>query len=252
LAFIVFSAVGGWAWGKYGPEAILWLLVACAALNAGMQLFLPKLDRSDEGNPGVTTSDDPHGYAGLLRRVDFRLLLVSATLLQASHAMFYGFGSNHLYAEGLSQDVIAALWNEGVVAEIVLFSFGAQIVTRWSPTGLLVIAGLGGLIRWTIFALTSSIGWLVVAQLFHAATFAAMHLGAMAFIRTYIVGTESARATTLHGAIAYGLAFGLGWPVAGHLYSTYGKLGFLAMTSCSALGLLAALWLRRIERAGRL
>ena len=57
------------------------------------------------------------GFAGDRR---FWVFVISAALLQASHQLYYGFGTLYWRGLGFSDTVIGGLWAEGVVAEILL------------------------------------------------------------------------------------------------------------------------------------
>ena len=89
----------------------------------------------------------------LLSDPRFWLLVVSASALQASHQLYYGFGTLYWRGLGFSDSVIGVLWAEGVVAEIALFWYGAPLVARLGPLGLLALGGVGGIVRWSLMGL---------------------------------------------------------------------------------------------------
>jgi PPP family 3-phenylpropionic acid transporter len=133
----------------------------------------------------------------LLRQRDYALFVLAAGLLQASHAVYYGFGSLHWRSAGLSDRLIGLLWSEGVLAEILLFAFSAGMLRRIGPLNLLLLGAGGGIVRWTFTAATSDPVALVGLQLLHGLTFGAAHLGAMHYMARAVSPGLTASAQSL-------------------------------------------------------
>jgi PPP family 3-phenylpropionic acid transporter len=187
----------------------------------------------------------------VVRRPGVPTFLAAVACLQAGHAVLYGFGSEDWIAAGIGEATIGWLWAIGVIAEVVLFAFGERVVARIGATGLLAAAGIGGMLRWTALAEVHAVVPLFALQILHAASFAAMHLGAMTWIRRSLPAAEIHRATALYVAVAGGLALGLGMPLAGALYERWSGSAYHAMTLFAAAGLWFA-WRLRAHEAGRL
>jgi PPP family 3-phenylpropionic acid transporter len=185
-----------------------------------------------------------------LRNPVFVLFLAATGLLQASHAVYYGFATLHWRAAGLDEAVIGALWAEGVVAEILLFVASGAFVRRLGPQGLLLLAAVGGMVRWTATAYSTGLGVLFAAQTLHALTFAAAHLAAMHFIARAAPPELSATAQTVYAAVGMGIVFGAAMWAAGGLYAAFGGGAFLAMAGLSTAGGLLALLLAARWRGG--
>jgi PPP family 3-phenylpropionic acid transporter len=180
----------------------------------------------------------------VLRRPSMATFLAAVACLQAGHAVLYGFGSEDWLGVGITESTVGWLWAIGVVAEVVLFAYGERVVARIGPAGLLVCAGIGGMLRWSLLAHVHAVVPLFALQILHAASFAAMHLGAMTWIRRAFSGAELHRATALYVAVAGGLALGIGMPLAGVLYERWHGVAYHAMTVFAAAGLWFALRLR--------
>ena len=190
------------------------------------------------------------GWAALGRfAIDrrFWLFVISAAALQSSHQLYYGFGTLIWRQAGFPNSVIGVLWAEGVVAEIVLFWYSAALVRRLGPTGLMVLGGVGGVLRWSLMAFIPGLGAVTLLQLLHAATFAASHLGAMNFLARNVPPDAAASAQSLYSALSAGFGSGLVMLTAGALYSTWGGHAYLAMAGLSALGLIGV---SRLAAAG--
>jgi PPP family 3-phenylpropionic acid transporter len=186
------------------------------------------------------------GRFALSRR--FLIFVLSAAALQSSHQLYYGFGTLIWRQYGLSDSVIGVLWAEGVVAEIVLFWYSAALVARVGPLGLMMLGGAAGLVRWILMGIVPGLAAAAVLQLLHAATFGASHLGAMHFLSRNVPPDAAASAQSLYSALSAGFGSGLVMLAAGTLYTAWGGGAYVAMALLSGLGLIGALWLRRVPQ----
>ena len=166
------------------------------------------------------------GFAAPFAIPAFRRILPLSALIQGSHALYYGFGTLHWQAAGLSPGVIGLLWAEGVVAEVALFLWGKPLVERLGPPGLAALAAGAGVIRWGRTAETVWLPALAAAQLLHAVTFGAQHLAAMRVLGG-MPPAQAATAQTLHASLGVGLASGLLTFACGPLYAAWGGQGLL-------------------------
>ncbi len=246
LAFIVAATLLGKALESW-PVAILpWLMAAALLLTAASCRALPDLKvPRHEGKP-------PSLRPVLLNPL-FLLFLGTAALNQMAHTVYYTFATIHWKAAGLSDMVIGLLWSEGVVAEIILFAVSNRVVARLGPAALLLVAAIGGTVRWLVLGTTAALPMVALAQLLHAATFGCAHLGAIHFISRAVPQGLSARTQGIFAAIAVGLAPGLITPFSGRLYESLGGGSFLAMAALSALSaLLAWVLMRRWTTGSRI
>lgn len=235
LAFIVAALLTGRLVEASGAESVLWLLIAAAALIVLACAGLPQ-----SGNARAMPERAP--WRGLARP---RLLifLAAASLVQGSHAVYYGFGTLHWRSLGIADSVIAALWAEGVVAEILLFYWGAGLLRRLGPLGLLALGGGAGVVRWTLTGLAVAIPVLALLQLLHALTFGAAHLGAMHHLARILPGEQAATGQALYSATVGGVGQGLILLLAGALYGAVGGVAYLGMAAIAAAGAILALLL---------
>ncbi len=233
LSFIAGAVGAGTILADHPPEIIYWILLATLALVATVSLALPAT-RAPAATGGRFAAIE------VLRDSRFRLFLAATALIQASHSVYYGFGTLNWQAQGYSETVIGWLWAEGVVAEIILFAFGVRLVGWMGPARLIALGGLAGAVRWSVTGLTPGLGVLVVMQALHAFTFAATHLGAIYFISRRVSPALSASAQGLYSAMVMGLALGLAMLLSGKLFALYGAGAYQAMAAMAALGTVAA------------
>ena len=144
-AFILGTFVAGFATDTIPARHLIWLIVAASLLSALAALALAPLSAAA---PPASEPDKPRQH--LLRDPAFIAVLAAASLIQASHAVYYGFSALEWRGAGLDGTAIAALWALGVIAEIVLFAVSGRLPPFFQPTVLLMIgarrrrAALGG------------------------------------------------------------------------------------------------------------
>ena len=147
-AFILGTFVAGFATDAIPARHLIWLIVAASVINALTAFALAPLSA---GQPAP--SAQPLRARSLLREPAFIAVLAAASLIQASHAVYYGFSALEWRAAGLDGTTIAALWALGVIAEIVLFAVSGRLPPLFQPTVLLMIGAAGATLRWTAMAL---------------------------------------------------------------------------------------------------
>jgi len=216
-----------------GAEILLWLVVGGLALTLLASWLMPP-------QPRVERRPDLGALGRLLGDPGFLIFLLSSSLLQSSHALYYGFSALHWRDAGLSGGLIGLLWAVGVIAEVILFACARPLVARLGPVTLLMLAGLGGVIRWSLLGSTAALAPLLAAQTLHAATFGAAHLGAMYFITRRAPLGLAATAQSLYTACSGGLAAGGMILVSGLVYEQWGGAGYFLMAAVSLLGLAVA------------
>jgi MFS transporter, PPP family, 3-phenylpropionic acid transporter len=245
VSFILGSLGAGAVVTSAASEIVLTLLIGAAALSVVACLQMPA--------PVAAPRAAPRGnWRRLL--IDRRqiLFLAAATAIQASHSVYYGFGTLNWSALGYAPQTIGWLWAEGVVAEIALFAAGARLVARLGPARLLALAGAGGVVRWVLMAGEAPLPLLLVAQAMHALTFGAAHLGAMHFMARALPAQWAATGQSLYSATVSGIGFGLVMAVSGTLYEAFGTGAYLVMAALAGAGAVAAVALGRIWHGERL
>lgn len=242
-AFILTAIGCGRLLVDHTSSTLVWLITAALAATALACAALP------DARVPVPEGSTPPPLKPLVTSTAFLLFLAAGSLNSAAHTVYYAFSTIHWKAAGISDDTIGLLWSEGVIAEIVLFAMSGSAVRRFGPTGLLMLAGLGGVLRWTMLGLTTDVAMLAMVQGLHAATFGCAHLGAMHFIQRAVPAGLSARAQGIYAAVAMGVAPGVMSPLTGHLYEALSGHAFLVMAALSGLMAVAA-WRLNTLRQG--
>jgi PPP family 3-phenylpropionic acid transporter len=229
LTFILGAiGVGDWL-ERTDPPIILWSIAATVACLLAACLLLPQ---EETAGRAATVAD----LRRLARKPEFLVFVAAAGLLQASHAVYYGFATLHWRAAGHGELVVGLLWAEGVIAEVVLFAWAAALLRRFPPVRLLTLAGTLTVARWVLSGMSTDLVVLVPAQALHAASFGAVHLAAMHYLRDRTRPELHASAQGFYAALGTALPFGLLTPVAGWLFGVAGGNAFWAMAAVALVG----------------
>jgi PPP family 3-phenylpropionic acid transporter len=240
-AFILGTFIAGFATDTIPARYLIWLIVAGALLSA-MAAFA--LEPMAAGAPSSAKPAMPRPY--LLRDPVFIAVVAASSLIQASHAVFYGFSALQWRGLGLDGTAIAALWALGVLAEIVLFAISGRLPFL-QPITLLMIGAIGGAVRWTVMAFNPPEAALPFLQLLHAASFGATHLGALGFVARHAPHGQSATAQG-YLSIAQGAAMAAATGLSGWLYGAFGARAYAAMALAAIAGGVAGYVAHRTRR----
>ena len=229
-AFILGTFVAGFATDTLPARHLIWLIAAASLLSALAALTLAPLSAA-AAPAGEPAKPRQH----LLRDPAFIAVLAAASLIQSSHAVYYGFSALEWRGAGLDGTAIAALWALGVIAEIVLFAISGRLPPFFQPTVLIMIGAAGGALRWAAMALDPPGFVLPWLQLLHAASFGATHLGALGFVARH---APALRGATAQGylAIALGVAMAAATALSGWLYGAFGSRAYAAMALAAVAG----------------
>ncbi|MEL6583420.1 MAG: MFS transporter [Pseudomonadota bacterium] len=246
LAFVVANFAVGWLIGSYGADMARVWIVACLFAGIFFALLHPGGGLTPAGTrPGMRDA------VLLARKPVFVLFLLAIGFSEASHGVYYAYGSVHWRALGLETGTIGLLWAFPVALEtLLMFLLGAAIVQRLGPVGAIAVAGAAGVLRWSLM-MTDPLGPLLWAvQALHIVTFAVGYLGAIAFIAEAVEDRLASTAQGLFGAAFGGFLTACAMAVSGLIYPALGGLTYGAAAVMSATGLFAALVLRRYWSGG--
>ena len=244
LTFILGAVVAGVLLDTLPAAMLVWALAVAQALVVISIAAQPEWDCGDAGAaPAEMAGDGTGGWRELLSG-PFVLFLVVAGLIQASHALLYGFASLHWQRLGHSGVVIGALVATGVLAEVLLFWFSGPVMERLGAVRLMMLAALAGVVRWTGMAFDPPLFPLFLLQALHGLTFGAAHLGAIAYVRTRAPARLAATGQAMYSAVSMGLFMTAAMWASGQLYAAFAARAWLAM-AVMTLAALALAWLLR-------
>jgi MFS transporter, PPP family, 3-phenylpropionic acid transporter len=234
-AFVVGALVCGLLVDVIAAKRLIWVIAAVAGLGAVASLALQPLD-----NPRAVPAAR-QGASALLRQPGFLAIIVSAALIQGSHAAYYTFASITWQQSGLGGLTIAGLWVLGVLAEIVVFALSPRFTL--SPAVLVVIGALSAVARWLITAQEPSVAVLSVVQLAHGLTYGLTQVGTMMLLVRHVPGDVMARGQGYFAGCS-GIVASSASILSGAIYARYGQGVYYVMAAMALCGA-AVMWSAR-------
>jgi MFS transporter, PPP family, 3-phenylpropionic acid transporter len=234
-AFIAGALACGLLADAIPQRYLIWVITAVAALGAMVSFGLQPIDRPK------TVSPAPRSSIRLLRDKGFLAIIAASALIQGSHAAYYIFGSITFQSAGLGGLTVAALFALGVMAEIVLFALSPRFTLQ--PATLVVIGGVGAVLRWLITAQEPPVGVLAVVQLAHGLSYGLTQVGTMGLMVRQV---PIAMVTRAQGYLAAcgGIVNASVSILTGLIYARYGQGVYDVMAVMALLGA-AVMWSAR-------
>lgn len=239
-SFLIVILFAGSYLEQNGSEHVYGMLLVALFATAMAAWFVPR-DRLHA--PQLASERLPWWH--LFRSRSFVVLMISAALIQGSHATYYQQSTVHWNAHGIDKSMAAILWAEGVLAEIVLLFFAKNTLDKLRPTTLLLLGGVGAIVRWTVIGSTTSLPWLFATNWLHALSFAATYMGAIRAIERRVPEHQRATAQGVLGAAQAGGGMVFCGLLGGFTFKLYQGHAFYFMAGCAAVGVALAMWLRR-------
>src|SRR5690606_23710885 len=104
-------------------------------LTVIMAVLAPRIGKPRRPSPISTLAAAP---PGTLRHKDVQLMLIGASLVNASHAMVFAFSAIYWHQLGFSGTEIGVLWSAGVFAEVFLFTYAVWLRRHFSLWSMMI------------------------------------------------------------------------------------------------------------------
>ncbi|MDA0372963.1 MAG: MFS transporter [Planctomycetota bacterium] len=244
LSFLATALLVGEVLPGRSIDLVYWAILLGLVATAFTTLLLPARG-DDEDHHESPAARQP--MRTLIRDRTFVRVLTATSLIQASHAAYYGFSTLHWKASGVAEGTIGLLWAEGVLAEILLFTVGRNLTSRLRTSGLFALGATAAILRWLALAATTDPTALAATNWLHGLSFGATHLAAYGYVASRIPRRLASTAQSLLSALATGLTSAGATAIAGLLFTRSPTLAFGSMSALAALGLWTALGLRRAD-----
>ncbi len=243
IGFVLASFLGGWYIVGDNIHVFPWFLCVLLLLTCLAAIAFPDINtlhQHPSQQQHITTPRNPQALYWLL---------LTGFCMQASHGAYYGFFSLYMLDLGYSGSDIGLFWILGVLAEIILMWFWSKPIQRASPVLLLNICLILAAIRWLGLALSTSLAAIIVLQLLHAASFAAFHIAAVAWVRTFAGHAQQTSAQGWYSSLGFGLGSTVGILLCGYVAKEQGYAS--AFLWCSGMALLGVFAVWRLQQTLR-
>ncbi|TPN07645.1 MFS transporter [Mesorhizobium sp. B2-1-3] len=238
ISYLCANVAGGFILTAAGAQAVPAIIFAALGAALFAALLAPRLGRPRLASP-LSAAEIQHSAPSLFNAY-FVYFTLGVGILTASHAFLYGFVSIYWKSIGIGDTVVGLLWAWGVVAEVCMFVFFNRIFASVSVVRVMVIAGIGAVVRWIAFPLIWPLGLGVAGffgvQTLHSVSVAMVLIG----LQKMIGETVSEERTGAAQGIAYffnGFFMAAVTLASGPLYDRFGVDGFLAMIPIAIIGL---------------
>ncbi|MBC7698573.1 MAG: MFS transporter [Bacteroidia bacterium] len=233
LGFIVAAVILGFLIDFSGIKSLLWFVLAVQITLFGLSFTLP--------DPKVAPHEHDHfSIWQVIKQPNVIALLVGCSLMVTAHGVLYNFYSIYLSEHGYSKGMIGLLWAVGVICEIGTFMLMPKIMARFSLKTILMISLVLAVVRFSLIGLAvDHIGWLILAQSLHAATFGSFHAASVEVITKFFNGRHQAKGQAIYNSVAYGVGGTIGGVAGGFALQYFGgQKTFMLAAIFPLLGLL--------------
>ena len=238
LAFIVATMIGGWLAGLYGGAMVLPAMAVAFVLTVLGAVIAPKIGKPRRPSPITAIAEVP--TTGTLRQADVQLMLIGASLVNASHAMLFAFSAIYWQKLGFSGVDVGILWSAGVLAEVVFFLFAVQLRRRFNLWSMMIVGSTVAVLRWIVFPMDMSFAGYFGLQCLHAFTYAIIHMSVQSRLVERVAEEQEAAAQGLYFFYT-GIFTAFATFLSGYAYSWYGVQGFYLMSLVAAAGLVSVI-----------
>ena len=205
-----------------------------------ISLFIPEQDT-------IQHDHNHDSVRAILFKPRVLALFTVCFLMLASHGPYYTFYSIYLEDNGYPSTFIGQMWALGVIAEVLLFLMMQRLTGIFSLRNLLISSLLLACLRWILIGFyIDSMLLLIVAQLFHAATFGIYHAVVIQYIHKIFRGKLQGRGQALYSSVSFGAGMAIGSLASGYAWDKWGPAECFAGAAISALAatVIAFVWIK--------
>ena len=245
IGFIVASLFLGYLIDLQGINILLWVLLITQAIIFFLSNTIPEAKE-------IHHKKNDLSIWKIIKTPSVVALLIGCTLMVSAHGVLYNFYSIYLNEHGYSSATIGWLWAVGVICEIFIFMLMPKILRRYSLKTILLISLFLGVIRFILIgASPDQFYLLLIAQMFHAATFGSFHAASIEVIAYFFKGRNQSRGQAIYNSVAYGIGGTIGGLGGGYLIQYLGgQLGFIIAAISPLIGFIVIWFGLKLEIKG--
>ena len=243
IGFIAAVLMVGYVLDRLPLTVLLWIMLAILVAVTGLLMLVPEAARAEHARAHV-----PIGH--VIRDPQVVALIVACALMAVAHGPYYTFYSLYLVDHGYTKGAVGWLWAVGVICEIAIFFWMAQLFRAFTLRRVLIASFALAAVRFAIIAWCADYLWLLlIAQSLHAASFGSFHAAAIGYVHRLFSGRHQARGQAIYTSLTFGLGGTLGGVYAGYAWQHFGAgVTFSGAALCALAGMLI-LW-RGLEDTG--
>ena len=245
IGFIVASLFLGYLIDLQGINILLWVLLIAQTIIFFLSNTIPETKETHHKKNDLSIWK-------IIKTPSVVALLIGCTLMVSAHGVLYNFYSIYLKEHGYSSATIGWLWAVGVICEIFIFMLMPKILRRYSLKTILLISLFLGVIRFILIgASPDQFYLLLIAQMFHAATFGSFHAASIEVIAYFFKGRNQSRGQAIYNSVAYGIGGTIGGLGGGYLIQYLGgQLGFMIAAISPLIGFIVIWFGLKLEIKG--
>ncbi|GBL31867.1 probable 3-phenylpropionic acid transporter [Methylophilaceae bacterium] len=245
IGFIVASLFLGYLIDLQGINILLWVLLITQAIIFFLSNTIPEAKE-------IHHKKNDLSIWKIIKTPSVVALLIGCTLMVSAHGVLYNFYSIYLKEHGYSSATIGWLWAVGVICEIFIFMLMPKILRRYSLKTILLMSLFLGVIRFILIgASPDQFYLLLIAQMFHAATFGSFHAASIEVIAYFFKGRNQSRGQAIYNSVAYGIGGTIGGLGGGYLIQYLGgQLGFMIAAISPLIGFIVIWYGLKLEIKG--
>jgi len=245
IGFIVASLLLGYLIDLQGINILLWVLLIAQAIIFFLSNTIPETKE-------IHHKKNDLSIWKIIKTPSVVALLIGCTLMVSAHGVLYNFYSIYLKEHGYSSATIGWLWAVGVICEIFIFMLMPKILRRYSLKTILLISLFLGVIRFILIGASPDHFYLLlIAQMFHAATFGSFHAASIEVIAYFFKGRNQSRGQAIYNSVAYGIGGTIGGLGGGYLIQYLGgQLGFIIAAISPLIGFIVIWFGLKLEIKG--
>jgi PPP family 3-phenylpropionic acid transporter len=245
IGFIVASLLLGYLIDLQGINILLWVLLIAQAIIFFLSNTIPETKE-------IHHKKNDLSIWKIIKTPSVVALLIGCTLMVSAHGVLYNFYSIYLKEHGYSSATIGWLWAVGVICEIFIFMLMPKILRRYSLKTILLMSLFLGVIRFILIGASPDHFYLLlIAQMFHAATFGSFHAASIEVIAYFFKGRNQSRGQAIYNSVAYGIGGTIGGLGGGYLIQYLGgQLGFMIAAISPLIGFIVIWYGLKLEIKG--
>jgi len=240
IGFIVIVAIVGQLLEFFEPS-----IIPYAVLISMAGIWLISLSVPESASRHLTIKHPP--ITTVLKRPEVIAFLTICFFVQISHGPYYTFYSIYLEQHHYSRSLIGQLWALGVIAEVIIFLMMHKWLPRFGIRTVLLVSLFLSTVRWLLIGFfPDKLPILLLAQLFHAASFGTFHAAAIAWVHQHFTGNNQGRGQALYSSVSFGAGGAIGSLFSGYLWLSPGPtitFSIAALASFVAWGI-GMIWLK--------